>query len=252
MSKKMFVLVVLMFTLTIMLAGCGAKPVTLEVYAGGSTQSVMLAIKETYEQQHSNVTINYNFAGSKTLEETMRTLQQGDLYIATPDDIERMSQDGLIIESQPIASLTPAIIVLQGSSVVTSWDDLAKDGVRIAIINPDLGTAGTLVEKIIGKSPLKDLIQANITTFVAAPNEMVKLLTEGKVDAAIVWSSLAQSNAKLTAIEIPAEISESLEMWVSIPTYTTSESDASAFLEFITGAEGQQAFTKAGFAILGK
>lgn len=252
MSKKMFVLVVLMFTLTIMLAGCGAKPVTLEVYAGETTQSVMLAIKETYEQQHSNVTINYNFAASKTLEETMRTLQQGDLYIAASDDIGRMSQDGLIIESQPIASLTPAIIVLQGSSVVTSWDDLAKDGVRITIINPDLGSAGTLVEKIIGKSPLKDSIHANITTFAAAPNEMVKLLTEGKVDAAIVWSSIVQSNAKLTAIEIPAEISESLEVWVSITTYTTSESDASAFLEFITGAEGQQAFAKAGFTIPGK
>ncbi len=252
MTKQIFIFVVLVSVLAAGLAGCGAKPVTLEVYAGGTTQNVMLAIKETYEQQHPNVTINYNFAGSKTLEETMRTLQQGDLYIATSDDIERMSQDGLIIKSQPMASLTPAVIVLQGSSVIASWDDLAKDGTRIAIINPDLGTAGTLVEKIIGKSPLKDLIQANITTFVAAPNEMVKLLTEGKVDAAIVWSSLAQSNTKLTAIEIPAEISESLEMWISIPTYTASEVDASAFWEFITGAEGQQAFTKAGFTILGK
>jgi molybdate transport system substrate-binding protein len=252
MSKKMFMLVVVMFMLMTMLTGCSAKPVTLEVYAGDVAQNALLAIKETYEQQHPNVTINYNFAASKTLKETMRTLQQGDLYIATSDDIEKMSQDGLIIESQPMASLTPAIIVLQGSSVVTSWDDLAKDGVRIAILNPDLGAVGTLVEKIIGKSPLKDLIHANITTFVAAPNEMIKLLTEGKVDAAIIWSSLAQSNAKLTAIEIPAEINESMEMWIAIPTYTTSEGDASAFLEFITGAEGQQAFTKAGFTILGK
>jgi ABC-type molybdate transport system substrate-binding protein len=81
---------------------------------------------------------------------------------------------------------------------------------------------------------------------------MVQLLLNNEVDALIIWDSVAKSNPKLAAIEIPAEINESLEMWVSIPTYTASESDASAFLEFITGAEGQQVFTKAGFTILGK
>lgn len=252
MSKKMFMLVVVMFTLMTLLAGCGAKPVTLEVYTGDAMKGAVLAIKDAYEQQHPNVTVNCSFAGSKTLEETMRALQQGDVYLASAQDVERMAQNGLILESQPLASLTPAIIVRKGDNTVASWDDLAKSGVRIAIVTPELGSGGAIAKKIIEKSPLKDSIQANITNLSATPSEMVQLLLNNEVDALIIWDSVAKSNPKLAAIEIPAEIVETLEMWIAIPTYTTSESDASAFVEFITGAEGRQALENAGFTVLEK
>jgi ABC-type molybdate transport system substrate-binding protein len=81
---------------------------------------------------------------------------------------------------------------------------------------------------------------------------MVQLLLNNEVDALIIWDSVAKSNPKLAAIEIPAEIIEILELWIAIPTYTTSEKDASAFVEFITGAEGRQALENAGFTVLEK
>lgn len=250
MSKKIslfFVLLVL-----VVLTGCSAKPVTLEVYAGISAKSAMLALKDSYEKQHPNVTVNFNFAASKTLEATMRALQQGDLYIVPSVDIEKMAQDGLIIESHPLASLTPALIVRKDSKVVTSWNDLAKDGVRLAIINPDLGTAGSIADKVIESSPAKDAIHSNITVFSTNINEMIQLLMDGKVDAFINWDVVAQTNPDLMAIEIPADINQKLEMWVAIPTYTSSRDDAAGFLEFIQGDEGQQAFKDAGFEILGE
>jgi ABC-type molybdate transport system substrate-binding protein len=182
----------------------------------------------------------------------MRALQQGDIYLATAQDVERMAQDGLILESHPLASLTPAIIVRKGDNTVASWDDLAKDGVRIAIITPELGVAGVIAKKIIGKSPLNDSIQANITNLSATPSEMVQLLLNNEVDALIIWDSVAKSNPKLAAIEIPAEIVEILEMWIAVPTYTASEQDASALVEFIAGAEGRQALENAGFSVLEK
>lgn len=252
MSKKMFALIMLTSIFTVALAGCGAKPVTLEVYAGDSMKGAVLAIKDAYEQQHPNVTVNSSFAGSKTLEETMRALQQGDVYLSSAQDVERMAQDGLILESQPLAALTPAIIVRKGDNTVASWDDLAKDGVRIAIVTPELGSGGAIAKKIIGKSPLNDSIQANITKFASTPSEMVQLLLNNEIDAFIIWDSVAKSNPKLAVIEIPAEIVETLEMWIAIPTYTTSEKDASAFVEFIAGAEGRQALENAGFTILEK
>lgn len=252
MSKKLSIFILLMFVFTSALAGCSSKPVVLEVYAGEAMKSSMLVIQEVYEQQHPNVTINYNFAASRTLEETMRTLQQGDLYLASSTDIERMSQDGLIVESHPLASLVPAIIVRKDNNVIKSWDDLAGDGIRIAIINPDLGVAGAMAAKVVGNSSLKDAIHANITTFTATSSELVQLLLEGKVDAVILWSAIGQTNSNLAAIEIPAEINQSLEMWVAIPTFTTSKVDASNLMEFIRGVDGQQILKSAGFTILVK
>lgn len=252
MSKKMSLLFVLTAMFISSLSGCISKPVTLEVYAGISAKSAMLALKDSYEKQHPNVTINFNFAASKTLEATMRALQQGDLYIVPSVDIEKMSEDGLIIESYPLASLTPAIIVRKDNKVVTSWNDLARDGVRITIINPNLGTAGSIADKIIGNSLEKDAIRGNITVFSANINEMTQLVLDGQADVLINWDVVAKANPDLKAIEIPADINQSLEMWVAIPTYTSSRDDAADFLEYIKGVEGQQAFKDAGFTILGE
>jgi ABC-type molybdate transport system substrate-binding protein len=163
-----------------------------------------------------------------------------------------MAQDGLIIESHPLASLTPAVIVRKDSKVVTSWDDLAKDGVCITIINPNLGTAGIIADKVIESSPANDAIRSNITVFSTSINEMIQLLMDGKVDALINWDVVAQTNPGLMAIEIPADINQKLEMWIAIPKYTSSKDDAAGFLEFIKGDEGQQAFKDAGFDILGE
>jgi molybdate transport system substrate-binding protein len=87
MFPKISLFIVLM--VIAVLSGCSAKPVTLEVYAGISAKNALLALKESYEEQHPNVTINFNFAASKTLEATMCALQQGDLYIVPSVDIEK-------------------------------------------------------------------------------------------------------------------------------------------------------------------
>ena len=212
----------------------------------------MLEIKESYEKLHPNVTINYNFAASQTLEATMRTLQQGDLYLSGATDIQRMAQDNLIIESYPIASLTPAILVRSGDNTVASWDDLIKEGVRIAIMNPDLGSAGRVASKVIGNSPLNEQIRANITTFTATGSETLQMLVNNEADAAIIWGGLAKTNPALAIIEVPEEINITLDIWAGVPTYTTVESDALAFVEYIIGAEGLQAFENAGFSMLEK
>ena len=252
MSKTLFALFIILSLAAMVLSGCAPQPVILEVYAGDSMKKPVLEIKGLYEEQHPNVTVNCSFAASKTLEETMRAIQQGDIYIATLQDVERMKQNGLILESQPLATLTPAIIVRKGDKTVKSWDDLARDGVRISILTPELGAAGSLAKKIIGKSPLKDSIEANIISLGAPPNEKTELLLKKEVDALIIWDSVAKSNPKLEAVQIPADITEILEMWIAIPSYTASEKDASAFVEFVAGAEGKQAFKNAGFSILEK
>jgi len=233
--------------LTIMVTSCGPKETSLDVYAGDAAKKAMLAIQESYAQLHPNITINYNFAASDTLAATIRTLQQGDLYVGPPKIIESFNQDGLLVDSYPLASLVPAIIVRAGDNIVASWDDLAKEGVRITMLNPELGAAGRAADKVISNSSLNDQIRANITGFAADATAPVQMLVDGEVDAVIIWSGVAQANPNLTIVEIPEEINSTLEIWVAVLTYTTAENDALAFAEFMTGSDGLQAFGNAGF-----
>ncbi len=249
MTKKLFTLTALIIIIGMALAGCGSKEVTLDIYAGDGMKQPLLTIKESYEELHPNVTINYNFAASQTLESTMRTLQQGDLYVASTADVQRMAQDNLIVESYPIASLTPAILIRSDDNTVASWDDLAKEGVRVVVMNPDLGSAGRVASKVIGNSPLDEQIRANITAFTANGSETLQMLIDNQADAAIIWVGLAKTNPALAVIKIPEEINVTLDIGAGIPTYTTVKSDAIAFAEYLTGTEGLQAFEKAGYAV---
>lgn len=249
--KKYFKLSFLVFVTvfaTGLLIGCQPKEVTLEVYAGNGTKAQMEEIKALYEAQNPNITIVYNFAASSSLEAAMRTLEQGDLYITGESDIENMNKDGLIIDSFRIASRIMTIVVREGDDIVTSWDDLAKEGVRITMPNPDLGSGGRATDKTIKNSPLSKEIHANIISFTSSPETSIELLLSNEVDAVI--RPLFETESALTFIKIPEEIAEDFHLGIAVTTFTQAEKEALAFAQFVAGDEGQQVFKETGFSVV--
>ncbi|MEA2008513.1 MAG: substrate-binding domain-containing protein, partial [Chloroflexota bacterium] len=137
---NIFLLIIVLFSG--LLIGCQPQEVTLEIYAGNGIKNQMEEIKTLYEAQNPHITLVYNFASSSSSKTAMRTLEQGDLYIAGESDVESMFQEGLIIDHYYVSSRITTIVVREGDDIVTTWDDLAKEGVRITIPNPELGTGG--------------------------------------------------------------------------------------------------------------
>lgn len=251
MTKKFFILAILIVVIGTLLTGCGSKEVILDAYVGDGMIAPMEAIKEIYEAQNPNVTIIYSFTGSGTLEETMRSLEQGDIYMpGAIKYINNMDEDGLVIASYPVAYHIPTIFVRAGDATVTSWDDLAKDGVRFAILSPDLASVGRVADSIISKSPLEEEIRANITTFPNDNNHAIQLLLDNKVDAVLIWRAAVEQTPELSIVEIPEEINEIKEIWIAVPTYTTAEDAALDFAKFCAGPEGQKVFIGKGFLII--
>ena len=230
------------------LIGCQPKEVTLEVYAGNGTKAQMEEIKALYEAQNPHITIVYNFAASSSLQAAMRTLEQGDLYITGESDIENMSKDGLIINSFHIASRITSIVVREGDDIVTSWDDLAKEGVRITMPNPDLGSGGRAADKAIKNSPLSEEIHANIISFSSSPETSIELLLSNEVDAVI--RPFFEAESGIAFIDIPEEIAENFHLWIAVTTFTQAKEEALAFAQFVAGAEGQQIFKETGYSII--
>ena len=253
MIKKLFPFVTLIFIISIALVGCGPKDVILDAYVGDGMFAPMEAIKEIYEAQNPNVTIIYTFAGSGVLEETMRTLQQGDIYMpGSTKYIDSLNDDNLLVSSYPVAYHVPEILVREGDTTISFWDDLAKDGIRLAIPNPSLASSGRAADKIFSNSPLEAQIRANITVLSSDTRSLIQLLLDNEVDAIISWHSASKTASGIATIEIPEEINAIAEIWIAVPTYTGAESEAIAFAEFIAGAEGQKAFLDNGFLVIEK
>jgi molybdate transport system substrate-binding protein len=166
--------------------------------------------------------------------------------------IDGLDGDDLVVNIYPVALHVPAILVRKGNDAVTSWDDLAKEGVRVGMSNPELASAGRAADKIIGQSPLEAQIRANVTELAADARGCIQLLLDDKVDAVIVWrSTIRWAPDKVEAIEIPTDINDVKEIWFACLSYSSAESEAAKFAEFVASPEGQQAFSDKGFLLIG-
>ena len=247
MTKKLYPLISLIFIISIALASCGPKDVTLEVYAGDALRAPLTQIKASYEEQNPHVTINYNFAASKVLAETIRTLEQGDVAMMGNSAIAPMNEEKLLLAIYPVTVQVAVIAVKEGGDTVTSWDDLSKEGVRIALVNPEMSLIGTLANKMIAESPDADVIKGNVVRLTSDITEALELINAGEIDAAIVMPSLVLKTEGVTSIEIPDELNVKIPLSITVPIYTTNEEEAKSFAEFVASDAGKQVFYNMGF-----
>ena len=246
---------ILIFLGGIVLAVCQPREVHLNAFVGDGMMMPMLAIQEAYEVENPHIHIDYFFAGSGTLEETISTLRKGDLFMPGGRSyIDDLVEDDLILVSYPVAYHTPAIIVHKNNTVITGWDDLAQEGVRIAIPNPLLATSGKMAEEIINRAPetQRKAIEANISILTADVRESLQAVTDQQVDATLSWrSAIALSDSeKLIALEIPEDLQLAFEVWIAVPAYSTEEREARAFAEFVAGPAGRKIFEEFGFELI--
>ncbi len=228
------------------------QPTNILAYIGSGMKLPMQEIKKLYEEQNPHVTINYSFSGSKILEQTIRSLQKGDVFM--PGDkkyINSLDKDNFIIEKHPVALHIPAIIIRKNENQISSWEDLAKEGIKLCFPNAKMASIGKITNAILSRSILEQKIKNNVILFAVDTAESVKFLLEQEVDAVISWRSMAiKVPDKLKIIDIPEEINKIQEIWIAIPSFTTNQTEAKKFAQFVAGTSGLQIFSKLGFKLI--
>jgi len=228
------------------------QPAHILAYVGSGMKLPMYEIKKRYEAKNPHIVIDYSFSGSKVLEQTIRSLSKGDVFM--PGDkkyINSLKKDGFIVAEYPVALHIPAIIVRKGETKVTSWADLANEGVKLCFPNAKMASIGKITNVILSRSPLEQQIKNNVTTLAVDTAESVKFLLEGKVDAVISWRSMGmKAPNELQVIDIPKEINEIQEIWIAIPNFTANQAEAQKFAEFVANQNGKAIFSENGFKII--
>jgi len=254
--KKFIGITVLVLLLLIIVIGVmftrTPQAIRLLAYVGSGMKLPMQEIKKIYEEQHPHITIDYSFSGSKVLEQTIRSLKKGDVFM--PGDkkyLNTLERDNLIISEHPVALHIPAIIVRQGETQVTSWADLAKEELELCLPNAKMASIGKITNVILSRSPLEEKIKNNVILLAIDTAESVRFLLEKKVDAVISWRSMAmKAPEQLKIINIPKEINNIQEIWIAVPNFTSNQTEAQKFAQFVAGPNGLQVFSKMGFTLI--
>jgi molybdate transport system substrate-binding protein len=233
-------------TLILVASGCSGSPESLTVYAGKGLKLAVDEIVETFKNQEE-VEVSAVYAGSKTLLKTIEKTRKGDIYIPCSQVYLKQAGD-LIAEHRSVATHIPTFAINPTKQeILKTYADLAKPGLRIAVGNAKMSAIGRVTDAILADS--EQMFRNNIIIKASTVNELLQLVSDGEVDAALIWKDMLMwAKAKqLVEIEIPRSVNKPQEIEVAILSTSRQEKLSERFLDFAASAEARAIFVKHGF-----
>lgn len=227
------------------LAGCSPQADPLVIYAGNGLKPPMEEIKRNFEQREGG-SISIVYSGSNSLLSSLRVTQKGDIFI--PGASSYIEEAGALVTSdQHVAMHVPTFAARAG--VAKTYADLLKPGVRIAVGNKDMAAIGRIAEAILKDAPPEHSFRHNIVVAGSTVGELLQLMSDGQVDAALVWTDMLQrdmAKKRFVMIEIPQALNKPKEIRVATLSTSLAPARAARFAAYVAG-EGRLIFERHGF-----
>lgn len=265
--KKLCALLLCLGLLAAIFCGCAKEDETVEltVFAAASMTETLTELGESYMKTHENVKLVFNFESSGTLKTQIEEGADCDIFISaapkqmnaldSSGDADGGNADGLdfVLQGTRIDLLENkvALAVPDGNPKgVKSYDDLAaglKDGmVMLAVGNSDV-PVGQYTQKIFTYYGLDEGALGSCLTYGSNVKEVTTQVSEATVDCGIIYATDAYS-AGLTVVDTAtAEMCGQVIYPAAVLNITKHESEARAFLDFLTGEEADAVFAQVGF-----
>ena len=264
--------IVLIMALPLALAACGSSssgtgsegsapgaPITLNVFAAASLTEAFKVEAQDFMKAHTNVMVNFNFAGSNTLAQQIINGAPADVFASAntaqmdavvtggevaPTSVQNFAHNKLVL-------ITP----LANPAKIAQLKDLAKAGLRIVLgaKGVPIGDYATQFLANASKDPAYGpSFQANVLKNVVSYETDVRaVLTKvqlGEADAGIVYTTdAASATSAINQIPIPDTLNV-IATYPVAPIQMSAHLDiARQFIADLLSAQGQATLTKYGF-----
>ncbi len=240
-------------------AGCSAEsadksaePVEIMVSAAASLTDALTDMKTSFEQQHENIIVTFNFGSSGKLVQQIEQGAPSDLFLsASSKDMNTLDEGALLVEETRINFATNELVLITNkdeSFTVDSFEDIDPSTIaHFAIGEPESVPVGRYTKEVL----------ENIGSWESLQDKMVlgsdvrQVLTHvamGNADLGVVYSSDAKISDK---VKVLATASAEWHGPIVYPGAVVSETkhpeEAKAFLAYLTGDEGKEILKKYGF-----
>ena len=221
----------------------------LLVYCAAGVRPPVEAAARDYQNTYG-VEVQLQYGGSQTLLAGVEASKRGDLYLPGDDSyLQTARGKGLVQETLPLARMTPVVAVHKGNPKnLHSLDDLTREGVRVAVANPDAAAAGKLTAEALKKAGRWDAIQKNIVVTKPTVNEVADDVAVGSADAGFVWDATAGQTAGVEAVPLPEFADVHAHVAVGVLTCTEQPTAALRFARYLASSDkGSPRFKQAGY-----
>lgn len=220
---------------------------TLLVFCGAGMKDPFAEIAQAFQDQ-TGCTVEVTYANAAQIQTQINTAQEGDFFIAgSEQEVKPVAE--LVESSTPLVRHIPVIAVQKGNPLeITGPADLAKEGVRVVIGDPEATPIGKIAVQLFEDFGIAD--QVDIVSNTATAPAMTTALAADECDAIIVWKENVSADQ--------GEIVDSADMESYIKTIPaarlTCSADAEAadaFAEFLNSQTAQDIWTSYGYELAG-
>ena len=243
---------VLILLLLLLSQGAQASSKKILVFAGAASKPATEEVIQAFWKEYG-ISVDILFGGSGFVLSQMKLAKKGDLYFpGSSDFMEKAKREDLVfVESEKkIVYLIPAINVQRGNPKgILSLRDLAKDGIRIAIANPEMVCVGTYAVEIIEKnlSPSeKKGVRRNLVNYTESCEKTANAISLKAADAVLGWRVFQYWDPKRieTIYLKPEEIPRIGYIPIAVSKFSQNQTLAQRFVDFLLSPKGKAIFQK--------
>ena len=252
MDVKEKILIVSLFFLMLAVPHAHSSPNEILIFAGAASKPATDEIIRTFEER-TGVTARILFGGSGFVLSQMKLGKRGDLYFpGSSDFMEIAKRENLVYSDSEriVVYLIPAINVQKGNPKgIHSLQDLTRNGIRLAIANPETVCVGTYAVEIIEKnltSTEKKNFKKNLVNYTESCEKTANIISLKAVDAVMGWRVFQYWDPERieTVYLKPEEIVRIGYIPIAVSRFTKNRKGAETFIDFLLSSEGKTIFKK--------
>ena len=238
--------------LSILVLSCPAQNTwaeELHLFAGAGLRQPVDQLIDIFQKQTGHK-VFVDYAGSGQLIARIIASGQGDLFLSPSlYYIQVLEKEDMVDSYRKIVSNTPVIGVNRDKAqLISSFKDLARPGVRLALGDPEAMAFGRIAMEILEKSKMKDEIMKNVVVQGATVKQLALYVAQGDADASIIGRADAmQYKDEIKIVPIPEEYLQTEIVTIALLRNSAARSEAIQFRDFMSNAKAIEIFRQFGF-----
>jgi len=232
-----------------------AETTELNVFAASSlTNAFTDEIGPAFEDANPGTTVVFNFAASDGLAGQIQSEGTADVFASASGTwMDAVADDpGVTDRTDFVQNRLVIITPPDDPAGIASIDDLANDGVQLVLAAEGV-PVGDYAREALGNAGIAEEAEANVVSNEEDNASVVAKVAGGEGDAGIVYESDISSAAgnDVPAVEIPEDVNVIATYPIGVPEGAPNTELAEAFIEYVTGADGQATLEDHGFIPVG-
>lgn len=236
----------------------GPRAAELTIYAAASLTTVLHEAKAAYERANPGTTLKIATDSSTALRTQIEQGAPADLFLSADAANPQALADAGLADGAPVdfaGNLLTIAVPIDNPAGIARPSDLARQGVRIVAAGQEVPItkyAAKVIERLAARpgypADFGNRYADNVVSREDNVKAVVAKLELGEADAGIVYVTDARASTRLSTIQFPSDSNVPATYAGAVIKASAHRSEATAFLRWLVGPEGQAMLAAFGFS----